>query len=134
MISAQNAIARRLEDQAGWCLQLGSPLYHRLLSAAARDVERLGPAWGVLQGHEDDSGPSALALRLMGAVHRLVLSRCLPGLAQHFPSVGGVADLPGAEADFLAALETRRRELRELIERPVQTNEVGGRRHCWAAF
>jgi hypothetical protein len=78
--------------------------------------------FGVLQGHEGDPGPSALALRLMGAVHRLVLSGEAPSLARHYPSAGG--GVAGAAwPAFLELLRERRDQLRELVERPVQTNE-----------
>jgi hypothetical protein len=77
--------------------------------------------YGVLRGHERDPGPSALALRLMGAAHRLVLSGEAPALARHYPSVGGE---PGdAWPPFLDLLRERRDELRVLVEHPVQTNE-----------
>jgi hypothetical protein len=75
----------------------------------------------VLRGHERDPGPSALALRLMGAAHCLVLSGEAPALARHYPSVGGE---PGdAWPPFLDLLRERREELRVLVEHPVQTNE-----------
>jgi hypothetical protein len=75
----------------------------------------------VLRGHERDPGPSALALRLMGAAHRLVLRGEAPALARHYPSVGGE---PGdAWPPFLDLLRERRDELRVLVEHPVQTNE-----------
>jgi hypothetical protein len=69
--------------------------------------------FAVLDGHEDDPGPSALALRLMGAVHRLVLSGDAPDLTSHDPW-----------PTFLEILRERRDDLRELIEHPVQTNET----------
>jgi hypothetical protein len=78
---------------------------------------------GVLRGHEDDPAPSALALRLMGAVHRLVLRGDAPELAAHYPSAGG---RPGdAWPAFVAVLRDHRDELRRLVENPVQTNEPG---------
>ena len=43
----------------------------------------------MLRGHEDDPVPSALALRLMGAVHRIVLRGESPELAGQYPSAGG---------------------------------------------
>jgi hypothetical protein len=77
--------------------------------------------YAVLQGHEDDPGPSALALRLMGAVHRIVLRGEAPRLAAHYPSAGG---RPGdAWPPFLAVLSDQHDELRRLVENPVQTNE-----------
>ena len=78
--------------------------------------------WRVLRGYEDDPGPSALALRLMGGVHRLVLSGEAPALAAHYPSVGGVPDEPWPA--FRATLRAHTKKLRTLSGRPVQTNEV----------
>jgi hypothetical protein len=79
--------------------------------------------YAVLEGHEDDPGPSAVALRLMGAVHRLVLRGDAPQLAAHYPSAGG---RPGdAWPAFAGVLRERRLELRRLVENPVQTNEPG---------
>jgi len=77
--------------------------------------------FGVLSGHEHDPGPSALAFRLMGAVHRLVLSGKAPPLASHYPSTGG--EPRDAWPAFLELLRERRDELRALIDHPVQTNE-----------
>jgi hypothetical protein len=79
--------------------------------------------YGVLQGHEDDPGPSVVALRLMGAVHRLVLRGDAPELAAHYPSAGG---RPGdAWPAFVDVLRDHRDELRLLVDNPVQTNEPG---------
>jgi hypothetical protein len=79
--------------------------------------------YGVLEGHEGDPEPSALALRLMGAAHWLVLRGDAPALAAHYPSAGG---RPGDAWPALAALlRERRGEIRRLVEQPVQTNEPG---------
>ena len=117
------AVARRLRRQAGACRALGSPLYAYLLERSADDTEAAGSAWSVLEGHEADPPGSALALRLMGAVHRLVLQGRAPTLATHYPSAGG--EPRDAWPAFRTALEENRDELRDLISRPVQTNEVG---------
>jgi hypothetical protein len=119
------AIARRLRRQAGWCARLGSPLYEALLESAARDVEQGGVTLSVLQGHERDPPQSALALRLMGAVHRLALEGRAPALAALYPSTGGRVDLEGSWPAFRETLAEHTVELRELVKRPVQTNEVG---------
>ena len=87
-----------VREQAEGCAALGSPLYAFLLQRVADDVESGGPAYDVLRGHEDDPGPSALALRLMGGVHRLVLERRAPALALTYPSVGGTGDPAAAWA------------------------------------
>jgi hypothetical protein len=122
---ARAAVARRLRRQARACRTLGSPLYAELLERSAADAEAGGPAWPVLAGCEADAPGSALALRLMGAVHLLVLKGRAPSLARHYPSVGGGGRLSETWPAFRTALEEHREELRELVARPVQTNEVG---------
>lgn len=126
---ARAVVARRLRTQALQAVELQSPLYAELLERSAADVEAGGPVWAVLEGHEHDPGPSALALRLVGSVHRLVLQGRLPDLAARYPSAGGDGDATAAWAPFIAAVEAHRDELREAVDRPVQTNEV---RRCAA--
>jgi len=104
---------------------LGSPLYADLLERSAGDAEADGPTWAVLAGHESDPPGSALVLRLMGAVHRLVLGGREPSLARHYPSAGGGGEPQDAWPAFRTALGEHCEELRELIVCPVQTNEVG---------
>ena len=118
-------LASRMREQAGWCERLGSPLYARLLERLALDVLAGGPSCEVLSGHEGDPLSSALALRLMGAVHRLVLEGRAPALASYYPSAGGDAGRGDPWPVFSAVLGEQRDVLRALVERPVQTNEVG---------
>jgi hypothetical protein len=124
--SPRSVVAKRLRAQAEYCTSLGSPLYAELLRRAADDAEAAGPTWEVIRGRDADPPNSMLALRLMGAVHRLVLEGRAPRLARRYPSVGGAvsgADL--AWHDFAATLDEHKELLREMILQPVQTNEVG---------
>ncbi len=110
------------------CLLTGSPLYHRLLRGAAADIEAGGPCWAVVRGHERPWGSAPL--RLMGAVHRLVLCGRAPALAPYYPSVTGVATTPpdvpdGVWPAFRDEVRASTTVLRELVSHPVQTNEVG---------
>jgi hypothetical protein len=120
---AKARIARRLRDQAEACARRGSELYEHLLQCAAADLEAGGPSWAVLRGHEDDPGPSALALRFTGAVNRLAVDGREPGLAAAFRelSVKPSAVWP----HFKAVLERRSALLREMVDHRAQTNEVG---------
>lgn len=118
-------LVRRVRAQAVACGELGSPLYASLLEHVAGDMLAGGPTADVLAGHEDDPGPSALALRLMGAVHRIVLERRAPALAMFYPSVRGTADVDGAWPAFRGVVVEHRDEVRRLLDRPPQTNEVG---------
>ena len=125
MPEATEKLSRRLRRQAAWCAELGSPFYASLLESAADDLETGGPVAGVLSGFEDESGAAALALRLMGALHRLVLEDSLPDLAQHYPSTGGDGDAAAAWPLFRQALVDNGDRVRRLLAGGCQTNEVG---------
>jgi hypothetical protein len=117
------SVPERLRIQAGYCERIGSPLYGDLLSRAAADFEADGPTAAVLRGHEDDAADSMLALRLMGAVNRLVLRGEEPGLAALYAEPG--RDSEATWSSFRDVLGRRKSDLELLLERPVQTNEVG---------
>jgi hypothetical protein len=118
-------IESRLRFQAKGCAELGSPFYAALLESAADDLKSEGPVWELLAEFAAEPEWSALALRMMAAIHRLVLQDRLPLLTSHYPSVGGDGDAPAAWPLFRAALTERRAEIRRLIGRGCQTNEVG---------
>jgi hypothetical protein len=121
----RDILARRLRRQAAWCAELESPLYAALLESAAGDLEAGGPVGDVLSGFEVEPGTAALALRLMGAMHRLVLDDTLPELARHYPSTGGDGDADQAWHAFRDGLTEHGPRIRELVSRGCQTNEVG---------
>lgn len=98
-------------------------MYAGLLDRAVADVEADGPTWQVLRGHESDPVASALALRLMGSVNRLVLEGREPELAALYAELD--SDPDAAWSAFRSVLERHAEELRSLVELPVQTNEVG---------
>lgn len=112
--------------QADACARLGSPMYAELLHRVADALDQGDPVVrAVLAGHEQDPGPSALALRLAGSVHRLVLQGRAPALAGYYPSTGGRWELDAAWPAWREVLEQHRAELAELLRQPPQTNEVG---------
>ncbi len=125
MPAAREVLARRLAFQAAACFELGSPFYGALLESAVLDLEVEGPVWRVLDGFEGESGWAAIALRLMGAAHRLVLGGNVPELARHYPTTGGDGDAAAAWPVLSDVLEHHRDEIRELVGRGCQTNEVG---------
>lgn len=115
-----------IRRQARSCAELGSPLYADLVGALADDVAASGEAASLLAGHEQDPGDFALALRVMGAVHRLVLDGRAPRLAAQYPSAGGAyADPVATRTAFLEALAEHGPMVRSLLDQPPQTNEVG---------
>jgi hypothetical protein len=122
---APDPLADRFRRQADFCRTAGSPLTADLLDGAAGELENDpgGATAELLRPLEDDPPGSAPALRFAGALHRLVLERRAPALAVHYPSVGGTQGdrLAGGAHCRGRALEP----LRQLVQRPVQTNEVG---------
>lgn len=67
----------------------------------------------------------AVALKLMGSVHRLVLERKAPELATFYPSAGGSGAPEDAWPVFRRFLHDRRDDVIAGMKRSVQTNEVG---------
>lgn len=120
------SLAEVIAHQQAACAHLGSDLYARILGAVASDVEAGGPCAALLVPHAADGDPhaSALPLRFLGAIHRLVLDGRAPALAAHYPSAGG-APGPTLVEDFLATVAALRDDIAPRIERGVQTNEVG---------
>jgi hypothetical protein len=121
----RQSLLEMLARQARACQALGSPFYAALLAEIAADVEAGGPAWRLLGPHASDPEDAAVLLRLLGAVHRLVLEGAAPALARHYPSVGGDGDIAGAWREFRVVLDARADVVRAGLARPPQTNEVG---------
>jgi hypothetical protein len=115
--------------QALACEALGSPLYAGLLNHAAEDLLAGGPTAAVLGEHVDDPGRTALALRMLGGVHALVLEGRAGELARFYPSAGGrVAAGSGSDHAWpamRAVLQEQADYVRSWLGHPPQTNEVG---------
>lgn len=111
--------------QAEACGVVGSRLYQRILEGVLEDMRLGGVSHRLLDERDDDPFGSALALRLLGTVHRIVLEGRAPRLAALYPSVGGDPDAGDPAAVFLATLEEHVEEVDARITDGVQTNEVG---------
>jgi hypothetical protein len=132
--ATRTSLAERFRWQGPHCERLGSPLYGELCRRLADEVEADGPVLEVLAGHEHDSYESMLQLRLLGAVHRLALTGVAPVLAAHYPSTGGDGEVESLWDAFRETVAEQQQRLGELIERPVQTNEVGRSRALALGF
>jgi hypothetical protein len=117
----ENLIAAQLQWQADACRMIGSELYAGLLERAVADVGERGPTWDILRGHEEDPRFSVLGLRLLGGANRLALTGREPDLAEAYAA----GDVAAAWELLRDALRRNAQELRDTIDLPVQTNEVG---------
>jgi len=111
------------EKQIGWCEDLGAPFTASVLRVLAGELGRDSLLADLVGAWPGDPIADALALRLAGAFHALVLQGADPDLAACYPPRGGhPAQLRPA---LLAALGQHLEFIRAFIGSPPQTNEVG---------
>src|SRR5438477_5878691 len=79
-------LAEAFRYQARWCRDLGSILYAELLERSAHEMIEPGPLRDLLASDAQPALRSNLALRFMGAMHRLALCGQAPALASLFAS------------------------------------------------
>ncbi len=124
-------LVTHLRAQGGFCASHRSPMYGRFCEFLAADVVAEGITAELLARW---AGPAETAerlsrdvpgLRLLGGLHRLVLTRHAPELALFYPSVGGTGDSASAWPALRDALTDHRTELRAGLDQAPQTNEVG---------
>jgi hypothetical protein len=101
-----------------------SPLYQALMRAAADDIDRGGVVARAFAGVPAPPG-SVPQLRLLGALHRLVLSGQAPELAAFYPSAGGDRPIDGVWPVASATIDAHFEQIRGRVHRTVQTNEPG---------
>jgi hypothetical protein len=101
-----------------------SRLYVELMRGAGDDADAGGIVATIFDGDPATPG-SVPELRLLAALHHLVLSGGAPELARHFPSAGGDAPPSGAWAVARRALAEHEAFIRDRAARTVQTNEPG---------
>ena len=119
------ALAERFRRHAGSLAANGrSPLYARLMDDAADDLERGGVVARLFDGIPAPPG-SVPQLRLLAALHELVLSGADPRLAGFYPSAGGSQPPELAWPVAADALAENFDWIRPRLTRTVQTNDPG---------
>lgn len=119
---------RALRLQAAGCRRLGSPFHGDLLEQMAQDLEDGGPVTALLAPWADadlrrmidDAAP----LRLLGALHDLVLSGDEPALAATYPRPGRETDAATVGLVARAAIIRHQDRLAAFMAYEPQTNEV----------
>jgi hypothetical protein len=112
-------------QQARASLLAGSPMYAVLLLHAIVDLEAEGVTWRLVRDHVAPGRGNAIALRVMAAVHRHVLTGQAPTLERFFASTGGSDSPHDAWPPFLAHMEEHEDALIPLVRLGCQTNEPG---------
>ncbi|SDS84701.1 hypothetical protein SAMN04488543_2504 [Friedmanniella luteola] len=100
-------------------------LYAVAMRAMADDWEAGGPVREVCAGHEDAPEGSALQLRLLAGVFRLVLEGRADALAPWYACLGGDAPPSTVWPVMREVVAAHVPELRTALEVAPQTNEVG---------
>lgn len=118
-------LLQTLRSQGRFCAAAGSPMYGELFGLVAGDVEAGGVFADILSGHEDDPSRDAVPLRLLGGLHRLVLDGRAAHLRRWYPSTGGTWHAESAWPQIHSAAADHAESLREALDQPPQTNEVG---------
>lgn len=120
----KDAVLHAFGKQIEWCDRLGSPFTARLLRLLASDIAAGGHTARLVAAWPGDPVADALALRLAGGLHALVLAGQAPALAACYPPHPDPADATLADA-LQTTLAEREEELRDFLVSPPQTNEVG---------
>ena len=125
----ENDLVRSLRLQSKACAALGSPFHAALLEHAADDLAGGGgPLEPLLAPWKADDlralMAAAVPLRLLGALHDLVLSGDAPSLADAYPRRDQAADPARAWSQARRALAEHSPSIRAFIDHEPQTNEV----------
>jgi hypothetical protein len=119
------SLAERFRTHAGFCQRSGAPLYRELLSGLAADLDAGGVTARICAGWESSSTGDVVQLRLLAALHRLVLTGHAPGLQRFYRSVGGTAAPGDAWPHARRVLTDRADQVRAALALVPQTNETG---------
>jgi hypothetical protein len=117
------AVAKSFRKQAKVCAANDAPVSARVLDGCADEVVNNGPLKDLLARWPDHRPEATVPLRVLGAVHRLVLDGTAPELNAYFPSVGGGFD---PARTWPAARDVINRHLPfigDYLRRAPQTNE-----------
>lgn len=126
MSERESIVRQSFLEQANLCEQFGSPFTARLIKAlegvldSGTSTGRAVLSW---QGPPEANG-DALALRLCGALHALVLRAGDSELASIYPPADGVAE-DMFRGTLVRAIARHDVELVKWLEMAPQTNEVG---------
>lgn len=111
--------------QSRLCSQNGSPTWAAVIDVIAHQLDDShAPCTRLLLGDAKDPVESALYLRLLGAVHRLLLQGASSELAAFLPTLGGSSNPDAAALCFPEFVAAHEDAVMVAMQFPLQTNEV----------
>jgi len=124
--SSRRALLEAAETQRRLCRNGGSPTYVALIDELSSQLIRgVGPGQDILMSFDGDPTRSALILRLLAAVNRVVQEDPRAELRRWYPTLGGAVCPARAVEAFRRELEAHGDQIRANTSHSVQTNEVG---------
>ncbi len=121
-------LIRALKLQAAGCAAFGSPFCAGLLERVAEDVEAGGPSQALFAPWAGASTRTllndAVPIRLLGALHDLVLSGGAPHLAAAYPRPDRPAEVDRAWSAAREVMASQGERLAAFMAHEPQTNEV----------
>lgn len=112
-------------QHAAWCDEHGAPLYGELMRGLAVDWRGGGVTRRLCERFDGTPPGHAVQLRVLGALHRLVLRGEAPELAPYCRTAGGTRPPAGAWTVAERLLREHEPWVARQITLPPQTNEVG---------
>ncbi len=123
-------LVQSVDIQAAACRDMDAPFYAGLLDCARENASDAIPFWSVMATRrEGDPIADAVPLRVLAALHDLVLAGRLPELAALYPGDGRAGDADAAWPLLNTAIEREWDFVSRRIHDGLQTNEV---RRCAA--
>lgn len=125
-MSRRDALIAAADTQKRICRDAGSPTYVALIDELSHQLLRdVGCGSDVLMSDHHEPGRSALFLRLLAAVNRVIQENPDAELRLCYPTLGGTVSLARAVEAFRHELETNGEQILAEMRHAVQTNEVG---------
>jgi hypothetical protein len=125
----KQALIDAVKFQQQSCKNIGSPFYCNLLACALNEPALELPFWDALDKFEGNPMSTLSTLRILGALHDLVLSGKAESLAATFPQDDCPGDAAKAWHELNAVIAKHRAFIDSRLKSQVQTNEV---RRCAA--
>ncbi|MDO8731117.1 MAG: DUF2332 family protein [Actinomycetota bacterium] len=124
-MTSKTSLRSAADLQGRLCSEHGSPTWAAVIAAIDDQLDDSTSATSrLLLNDPRDPVESAVFLRILGAVHRLLLLGISSDLSRYLPSLGGQTSPHLAAKAFLTFVGEHENRVQAEMQHPVQTNEV----------